>query len=188
MFGIGGGFSKQDSQSGSQSTSNAGFSTGWKDSVSDTAVNRLVGMSDVAEDMVRNQAVPQFQFSQRFPGLFKQQEGFADAFAKQLFSGVSGSAAARGQMSPFNVPGIVGSALTKAAPTLLPLIGQNLQNAMVVPETIRTQRFQNAMSPLQALIAGLGSSSQGSSFSESSGMGANANFSFGGGGGGGGLG
>lgn len=155
-------------QSSSQSTANSGFSTGWKDAVSDTSVNRLVGLSNVAEDMVRNQAIPQFQFSSTTPGLFKEQEGWANAFANQLFNKVSGSAAARGQLSPFNIPAVVGSALTKAAPTILPLIGQNLQNAMVIPETIRTQRFQNAMSPLQALIQGLGSTQQSTSFGQGS--------------------
>lgn len=179
-----GNYGQSSSEQKSQSTSNSGFSTGDKDAISGFARNRLFGLSDVAEDMVRNQALPQFQFSQQFPGLFKEQEGFANAFASQLFNKVSGSAAARGQLSPFNTGSIVGSALTKAAPTLLPLIAQNLQTAMVVPETIRTQRFQNAMSPLQALIAGLGSSSQASASGFSNSMNVGGGGSFGGGGGG----
>lgn len=170
-MGLGDFFSSGGHQQTSSSSSHSGFSTGDKDTVSGFSRNRLFGLSEVAEDMVRNQALPQFQFSEKFPGLFKQQEGFADAFAKQLFSGVSGSAAARGQLTPFNVPGIVGSALTKAAPALLPMIGQNLQTAMVVPETIRTQRFNNALSPLQALVAGLGSQSSQMSSGQSAGPG-----------------
>lgn len=164
-----GNFSQQEQHS--QQNANSGFSPQFKDSASDFTINRLVGLSDGAEDLLRNHALPQFQFSQTTPGLFKEQEDWAQAFANQLFNKVSGSAAARGQLSPFNVPAVVGSALTKAAPTILPLIGQNLQNAMVVPETIRTQRFQNAMSPLQALIAGLGSSSSGGSAGSGFGVG-----------------
>lgn len=186
MGGLFGNYNQQKQQSQSTQSSNSqnfGSSGFWgtdKNDASRVAFQGLSGLSNTANSQL-GEPIPRFQFSQTTPGLFKEQEGWANAFANQLFNKTSGSAAARGQLSPFNTPAIVGSALTKAAPTILPLIGQNLQNAMVIPETIRTQRFQNAMSPLQALIAGLGSYSSGSSSSFGQSTGSGSGFGVGGG-------
>lgn len=177
MISLFGNYGQSSSEQKSQSTSNSGFSTGNKDMASDFAANRLMRMQDIGQNRLLD-TLPSFQFSQTMPGLFKEQEGWANAFASQLFNKTSGSAAARGQMSPFNLPAVVGSALTKAAPTILPMISQNLQTAALVPEQIFAQRHQNAMSPLQALIAGLGSSSQstGSGFSSSMNVGGGGSY------------
>lgn len=151
-------------KSNSSQESNSGFLQGPdKARASGTSVDRLVGLSDAAEDLFRNKAVPQFNMSSTIPGLFQEQEGAANAFANKMFANASAGGALRGQFSMNNTPGIVGSAITNMGATLLPLISQNLQNAMLIPEQIRTQRFQNAMTPLQALIAGLGSSASGKS-------------------------
>ena len=175
-----GNYGQQESQS--RSSANSGFLERDKYGVSEGASKRLFGLSDVAEDMVRNQALPQFNVGAN--GLFKEQEGWANSFANNLFSKFSGNAAARGQLSPMNISNVVGGALTNAAGTILPMISQNLFNAKLIPEQIRTQRFQNAMSPVQALIQGLGSSSTGAS--DASGFNVGGGGSFGGGGGGGG--
>lgn len=151
-------------KSNSSQESNSGFLQGPdKARASGTSVDRLVGLSDAAEDLFRNKAVPQFNMSSTIPGLFQEQEGAANALANKMFANASAGGALRGQFSMNNTPGIVGSAITNMGATLLPLISQNLQNAMLIPEQIRTQRFQNAMTPLQALIAGLGSSASGKS-------------------------
>jgi hypothetical protein len=178
MGSIMGGYNQQESSN----QSNSGFMGPEKQAANTQSYNRLIDLSDVANRQLSS-AVPQFQFSQALPGLFKEQEGWANAFASQLFNKTSGSAAARGQLTPFNTPAVVGSALTKAAPTILPLIGQNLQNSFLIPEQIRESRFNRAMSPLQALIAGLGATSSGSS----SGFGVQGGVSIGSGGGGGGA-
>ena len=159
------------SESDSQQKSNSGFNENEKSLASVTAYDGLANLFTSADDFYRRKSIPQFTMSERFPGLFKEQEGFANAFANNLFSKASGTTAARGQLSPLNFSNVVGSALTNAAPTLLPLIGQNLQNQMLLPEQIRTQRIQNVLSPLQALIQGLGSNSSGSGSSMSVGGG-----------------
>lgn len=171
------------SQSDSQQKSNSGFLEGSdKDFASRTGVNGLAGLFASADDLYRNKAVPQFNMSQKIPGLFQEQEGAANVFANNMFSKASAGGAMRGQFSPNNTPGIVGSAITNMGAQLFPIIGQNLQNQMLLPEQIRTQRFQNVLSPLQALIQGLGSNSSGSSSS----LGVGGGGSYGGGGGGGG--
>jgi hypothetical protein len=177
MGSIFGGYNKQESSN----QSNSGFTGPTKDWASQDAYQGLTNLAATGKYLLHRD-VPQFQFSQNLPGLFKEQEGWANAFASQLFNKTSGSAAARGQLTPFNTPAVVGSALTKAAPTILPLIGQNLQNSFLIPEQIQATRFQTAMSPLQALISGLGSSASGSS----SGFGIQGGVSIGSGGGGGG--
>ena len=153
------GFGKSDSNQ----ESNSGFLGKDKGYASDTAVNGLAGLFDSANDLYRNKAIPQFNMSSSIPGLFQEQEGAANAFANKMFANASAGGALRGQFSPNNTPGIVGSAITNMGATLLPMISQNLQNAMLIPEQIRTQRFNNVMTPLQALIAGLGSSAKGES-------------------------
>ena len=60
-------------------------------------------------------------------------------------------------------PAFVGSSITNLGATLLPMISRNLQNAMLIPEQIQTQRFNNSMTLLQAIVSGLGSSSSGTS-------------------------
>lgn len=171
------------SKSESSQRSNSGFLEGSdKEFASRTGVNGIAGLFDSANDLYRNHATPQFNMSQRFPGLFAEQEGAANAFANNMFSKASASAALQGKMSPMAVPGIVGSAITNMGATLFPMISDNLKNAMLIPEQIRTQRFNNVMSPLQALIAGLGSTSSGTS----SGFGVGGGMSTGDGGGGGG--
>jgi len=153
------GFGKSDSSQ----ESNSGFLGKDKGYASDTAVNGLAGLFDSANDLYRNKAIPQFNMSSSIPGLFQEQEGAANAFANKMFANASAGGALRGQFSPNNTPGIVGSAITNMGATLLPLIAGNLKDAMLIPEQIRTQRFNNVMTPLQAIIAGLGSSAKGES-------------------------
>ena len=150
------------SSGGSKQTSNSGFMDGAdKRRASEGAVTGLTGLYDAANDMFRNQPIPQFNMSSNIPGLFQEQEGAANAFANKMFANASAGGAMRGQFSPNSTPGIVGSAITNMGATLLPMISQNLQNQMLIPEQIRTQRFQNTLSPLQALVAGLGTTASG---------------------------
>jgi hypothetical protein len=193
MISLFGNYGEQESQqsSSSQSASNSGFQQGGqhgKGWASELAVRGLGRTYNRNMERLEGQPLPQFQFSQTMPGLFQEQEGWANAFANQLFNKTSSSAAARGQMSPFNLPAVVGSALTKAAPQILPMIAQNLQTAALMPEQIFAQRTQNVMSPLQALVAGLGSGSSSSSVGSgfSKGMNVGGGGSYGGSGGGGG--
>lgn len=157
---LSGNYSKSDSNS----FSNSGFMSGSdKEFASKTGVNGLANLFTSADDLYRNKAIPQFNMSQKIPGLFQEQEGAATAFANNLFGKASAGGALRGQFSPNNTPGIVGSAITNMGSTLFPIISQNLKDNMLIPEQIRTQRFQNVMSPLQVLINGLGSQSNSSS-------------------------
>lgn len=150
------------SSGGSKQTSNSGFMDGAdKRRASEGAVTGLTGLYDAANDMFRNQPIPQFNMSSSIPGLFQEQEGAANAFANKMFANASAGGAMRGAFSPNSTPGIVGSAITNMGATLLPMISQNLQNQMLIPEQIRTQRFQNTLSPLQALVAGLGTTASG---------------------------
>lgn len=161
------------SSGGSKSTqsSNSGFLENDKKLASVTGYDGLANLFTSADDLYRNKAVPQFNMSSNIPGLFKEQEGAANAFANKMFANASAGGAMRGQFSPNSTPGIVGSAITNMGSTLLPMIAGNLQNAMVIPEQIRTQRFQNVLSPLQALIQGLGASAQGTSQTSGPGLG-----------------
>lgn len=138
---------------------NSGFLDHEKGLASGAAYGGLQGMADSAR-AAYNSPIPQFNMISSIPGLFQEQEGAANAFANKMFAKASAGGALRGQFSQNNTPGLVGSAITNMGATLLPIIGQNLQNQMLIPEQIRTQRFQNAMSPLQALVAGLGGSGQ----------------------------
>ncbi len=177
IISLGGQYSKQSSTSSSDA--NSGFLQPEKAAASATANSGLANLFTSADDLYRNKAVPQFNMSQNIPGLFKEQEGAANAFANKMFANASAGGALRGQFSMNNTPGIVGSAITNMGATLLPMISQNLKDSMLIPETIRTQRFNNVMSPLQALIAGLGSTS--TSRGQSEGWGTGGNMSLGGG-------
>lgn len=150
------------SPGGSSQSSSSGFVDADKRYASSTAVGGAKALFDQAYGRLGT-PVPQFSMSETIPGLFKEQEGAAQAFANKMFANASAGGALRGQFSQNNTPGIVGSAITNMGATLLPMISNNLQNAMLIPEQIRTQRFQNTMSPLQALIAGLGSTATGQS-------------------------
>lgn len=145
---------------GSKSESNSGFLGDDKKVASKTGVYGAHDLFDSAKARL-DSALPQFNMSSSIPGLFKEQEGAAQAFANKMFANASAGGALRGQFSPNNTPGIVGSAITNMGATLLPLISNNLQTAAMVPEQIFAQRMSNAMSPLQALISGLGATSSG---------------------------
>lgn len=168
-------------KSTSNQESNSGFLQGpHKFGASSRAFDGLRVLSNDTQEQFQS-PVPQFNMSSNIPGLFQEQEGAANAFANKMFANASAGGALRGQFSPNNTPGLIGSAITNMGATLFPMIAQNLQNAMLIPEQIRAQRVQNAMSPLQALIAGLGSSASGKSDAF------NMSFGLGGGGGGGGA-
>lgn len=145
---------------GSKSESNSGFLGDDKKVASKTGVYGAHDLFDSAKARL-DSALPQFNMSSSIPGLFKEQEGAAQAFANKMFANASAGGALRGQFSPNNTPGVVGSAITNMGATLLPLISSNLQTAAMVPEQIFAQRMSNAMSPLQALISGLGSTYSG---------------------------
>lgn len=148
-------------KSSSNQESNSGFLQGpHKFGASSRAFDGLRVLSNDTQEQFQA-PVPQFNMSSNIPGLFQEQEGAANAFANKMFANASAGGALRGQFSPNNTPGLIGSAITNMGATLFPMIAQNLQNAMLIPEQIRAQRVQNAMSPLQALIAGLGSSASG---------------------------
>ena len=170
------------SSGGTKQTSNSGFLEGKdKFGASGRAFDGLRVLSNDTQEQFQA-PLPQFTMSSSIPGLFQEQEGAAQAFANKMFANASAGGALRGQFSINNTPGIVGSAITKMGATLLPMISQNLQNQMLLPEQIFNQRFTNAMTPLQALISGLGSSAKGTA----SGFGIGAQFGSGGSGGGGG--
>lgn len=172
---------------GSKSESNSGFLGDDKKVASKTGVYGAHDLFDSAKARL-DSALPQFNMSSSIPGLFKEQEGAANAFANNMFAKASAGGALRGQFSMNNTPGIVGSAITNMGATLLPLISQNLQNQMLIPEQIFAQRQANAMTPLQALISGLGQTSSGQQTAPGLGyMGVNTIMSglFGRGGGGG---
>jgi hypothetical protein len=170
-------FNKQDSDQ----ESNSGFIGDDKKVASKTGTYGAHSLFENATARL-NSPLPQFNMSSTIPGLFKEQEGAVQAFANKMFANASAGGALRGQFSINNTPGIVGSAITNMGATLLPMISQNLQNQMLLPEQIFNQRFTNAMTPLQALISGLGSSAKGTA----SGFGIGAQFGSGGSGGGGG--
>lgn len=151
------------SSGGTKQTSNSGFLEGKdKFGASGRAFDGLRVISNDTQEQFQA-PLPQFNMSSSIPGLLKEQEGAAQAFANKMFANASAGGALRGQFSINNTPGIVGSAITNMGATLLPMISQNLQNQMLIPEQIRAQRVQNAMSPLQALVAGLGTTSSGQS-------------------------
>lgn len=156
------GFSDFFSSGGTKQESNTGFIDADKNYASSTSLAGGKALFDSAFARV-GQPLPQFNMSSSIPGLFQEQEGAANAFANKMFANASAGGALRGQFSMNNTPGIVGSAITNMGATLLPMISQNLQNQMLIPEQIFAQRQQNAMTPLQAIIAGLGSSSSGTS-------------------------
>jgi len=145
---------------GSKSESNSGFLGDDKKVASKTGVYGAHDLFDSAKARL-DSALPQFNMSSSIPGLFKEQEGAANAFANNMFAKASAGGALRGQFSMNNTPGIVGSAITNMGATLLPMISQNLQNQMLIPEQIFAQRQANAMTPLQALISGLGQTTSG---------------------------
>jgi len=60
-------------------------------------------------------------------GLFEPQQQFATSAVRDIASRLSGNVAARGGLSDRNAEGIAGSALTAAAPAILPMISQNIQ-------------------------------------------------------------
>ena len=148
MISIGGGYSKQDSSS----QSNSGFAGFDKNAASKYSANRLFEVGNRAFGELQAE-VPQFKMSQEIPGLFQEQEGAANAFAKKMFANASASGALGGKFSPNNIPGLVGSAITNMGATLMPMISDNLKTSFLMPEQIRAQRYQNVMSPLQALVS-----------------------------------
>ena len=185
MIGLGGNYSKSEQKS--DASAESGFVGYDKNRASAAAMDGLNNLFTSADDLYRNKAIPQFNMSKSMPGLFDEQVGAMDAYAKKMFANASAGGALRGGVSINNTPAIVGSAITNMGSTLLPIISNNLKDNMLLPEQIRTQRFNNVMSPLQALIAGLGSKSE--QHSQGSGFGVGGNIQAGsGGGGGGGLG
>lgn len=145
------------SSGGSKQEQNSGFQMNDKNAASKYAANRAMDLGNMAYGDLQS-AVPHFTMSSSIPGLFKEQEGAANVFANKMFANASAGGALRGQYSMNNTPGVVGSAITNMGSTLLPLISNNLQQSMLLPEQIKAQRYQNAMTPLQALVSGLGSS------------------------------
>jgi hypothetical protein len=115
-------------------------------------VNRL--QKDVSSPL------PSFNLNPQ--GFLPQQMEGVNTLGANLFGNVSSNYASRGLSSPANVSGVVGSALKQAAPQLMPIIGQNVRDSILIPETVKQQRFaslQNAMNLYPSLLGSSSSSS-----------------------------
>src|SRR5690242_5718049 len=110
MIGLGGNYSKSEQKS--DASAESGFVGYDKNRASAAAMDGLNNLFTSADDLYRNKAIPQFNMSSSIPGLFKEQEGAANAFANKMFANASAGGALRGEFSQNNTPGIVGSAIT----------------------------------------------------------------------------
>jgi hypothetical protein len=94
-------------------------------------------------------------------GLFPQQRGLFNTAVNQAFSRASASAGARGQRSPENLAGIAGSAAMNVGPQFAPLVGQQVKEAALLPDAVKSQRLADMLNILQLIIGGLGGESSG---------------------------
>lgn len=97
-------------------------------------------------------------------GFYDAQMQGVNQFGKQLFSNVSGDYAGRGFLSPDNVSGVIGSAVTQASPQLMQQIASNIQQ----DQALKTNKFQpllNLLGTAPSLIGGE-SHSQGAQYGQ----------------------
>lgn len=104
-------------------------------------------------------------------GLYAPQENAFASAIQQANSQFSGTAAGRGQLSPMNIGSIAGSAVQNVLPQFAPLIGQNVTNALNMPEQIRQQRFAQLLALTGQYSGFLGNTSQGQSTGTGAGLG-----------------
>ena len=116
-------------------------------------VTNLAGQAIESAANVPNVNLPQLGAQ----GLFPQQRAAAQELVRQSFSGVSGQAAGRGQLSPQNLPGVAGSAVQRVLPQLLPLIGQNIRDVAGAGQQGALARAGAAGQVLPGLVGTLGS-------------------------------
>lgn len=85
-------------------------------------------------------------------GFYDQQMEGVNQFGKQMFGNVSGDYASRGFLTPDNIGGVIGSAVTAASPQLMSQIASNIQQQ----EAMKTNRFSPLLSVLGAAPGLLG--------------------------------
>jgi hypothetical protein len=85
-------------------------------------------------------------------GFFDAQTAGVNELARQMFGNVSGDYASRGLLTPDNLGGVVGSAVTAAAPNLMSLIASNIQQQ----EAMKANRFQPLLNTLSTAPSLLG--------------------------------
>jgi hypothetical protein len=78
------------------------------------------------------------------------------SFGNQMFANASAGGSMRGQNSPENTQGVVGSAMTNMGATLLPYIADWQKYVTGLPEEMKRSRFGMYQGTLQAMAPGLG--------------------------------
>lgn len=93
-------------------------------------------------------------------GLYAPQLEAARELVRTGVSGLSSDAAARGYLSPANVEGIAGSAVSRALPQLMPVISQNIEAQATAPVRESQAQADAVTKALSSLPGFLGSQQQ----------------------------
>jgi hypothetical protein len=166
MFGIDFGFSKSkqksESFSGLRGTPQfAGFAQQYGDTANRTAsLAHSYGQSPV--NMFQGQTGQQITNTNPLTGLPMAFNNNLTSFGNQMFANASAGGSMRGQNSPENTQGVVGSAMTNMGATLLPYITDWQKYMIGLPEELKKSRLGMYQSTLGAMAPGLGNQSQAS--------------------------
>lgn len=152
------GFDASGSSGSQQSESTAGFLKPEKERVSPFAADQIMSLSNMLRGrLFSSHTFPSFNLTSR--GLFPEQENLFNQAVSQAASRFSGSRAARGFLQPENVAAIAGDAARAVSPQFVPLVGQQVQAAELLPETTFLSRLGALRNVLDLAVRGLGSSS-----------------------------
>lgn len=89
-------------------------------------------------------------------GLGSNADAAVQQFGKYMFGQASGSAGARGQLSPENLAGVTGSAVSQSLPTLMPYIQQWQLAQFQAPQGLNQAAISAAQAPANYWASTLG--------------------------------
>lgn len=158
------GYSEQSSEQ--KSKAQAGLRGEYAEQLSPTVYNLATDASNLAGQYVRNP----FGYFQGYnanqllgtdnptglPGEFGQ---YLNQAANQMFSNASAGGAIRGQVTPENTAGVVGSAITNLGASVLPYVTDLAKYKSTLPESLMGSRLGYLQNTLGAIAPILGSQS-----------------------------
>jgi hypothetical protein len=160
MFGLDFGFKKEkqksESFSGLRGTPQfAGFAQQYGDTANRTA-SLVHGYGQSPFNTFQGQTGEQMTNTNPLTGLPMAFNNNLTSFGNQMFANASAGGSMRGQNSPENTQGVVGSAMTNMGATLLPYITDWQKYVIGLPEEMKRSRFGMYQGTLQAMAPGLG--------------------------------
>jgi hypothetical protein len=153
---------RQDSYSGLRGTPYFNQFAGNFAGVGNALSKQTLGYANSPVNMFQGQTGEQISNTNPLTGLPMAFNNNLTSFGNSMFANASAGGSFRGQNSPENTQGVVGSAMTNMGATLLPYITDWQKYVTGLPEELKKSKLGMYQSTLGSMAPGLGAESHGS--------------------------